>query len=73
MTNNSENGSDRQLFITSTGTIITGIRMDQILSFTFNEPELSLSVRYVGDPNPEKFQGPMAQAILRELRYMGRK
>ncbi len=67
------NSSENQIFITSAGPLTTGIRMDQVLSFTFNEAEISLSIRYIGDPSPQIFQGPMAQAILRELRYAGRK
>ncbi len=65
--------SREQLFITTSGAMTVGIRMDRILSFSFNEPGLALSIRYLDDPNPEKFEGPMAQAILRELRYAGRK
>jgi hypothetical protein len=65
--------AEEQLFITSAGTVTVGIRMDRVLSFTFSEPELTLSIRYIGDAQPEKFEGPMAQAILRELRYAGRK
>ena len=65
--------SGEQLFITDAGPLTIGIRMDRVLSFTFNEPELTLSVRYIGDPQPDRFEGSMAQAILRELRYAGRK
>ena len=65
--------SGEQLFITNVGTLTVGIRMDRVLSFTFNESELTLSVRYMGDPQPDKFEGTLAQAILRELRYAGRK
>jgi hypothetical protein len=66
MTNTS---SEEQLFITSAGTSTIGIRMDRVLSFTFSERELTLSIRYIGDPQPDKFEGSMAQAILQELRF----
>ena len=67
------NDSETQILIMNAGTITIGLRMDQILSFTYNEPELSMSIRFIGDANPQIFQGPLAQAILRELRYTGRK
>ena len=70
MTNTS---SGEQLFITSAGPLTIGIRMDQILSFIFSESELTLSIRYIGDSHVEKFEGSVAEAILRELRYAGRK
>jgi hypothetical protein len=65
--------SQTQILIMNAGSQTIGIRMDHILSFLFNEPEASLSIRFIGDPTPQVFQGPLAQAIMRELRYAGRK
>jgi hypothetical protein len=67
------NPSETQILIMNAGGFTIGIRVDYILSFTFNEAESSISIRYIGDPNPEVFHGQLAQAILRELRYTGRK
>jgi hypothetical protein len=64
--------SEQQFFITSAGSSTIGIRVDQVLSFAFSERELTLSIRYIGDPQADKFEGSMAQAILQELRYAGR-
>ena len=64
--------STSQLFLTTTAETVIGIRMDQILSFTYVVADQSLSIRYIGDTTPEKFRGGMAEAILRELRYAGR-
>ena len=49
--------SGEQLFIPNVGALTVGIRMDRVLSFKFNESELTLSVRYMGDPQPGKFEG----------------
>ena len=67
------NDSQTQILIVTAGAQTVGIRMDHVLSFAFHEPEISLSIRYIGDPTPQNFQGPLAQAIMRELRYAGRK
>jgi hypothetical protein len=67
------NSSETQILIMEAGTTTIGIRMNHILSFIYNEADPSISIRFVGDPNPQIFQGPLAQAILRELRYAGRK
>lgn len=64
---------DLQLFVISAADVVTGIRMDRILSFTHQQGTGSLTIRYIGESNPERFEGPVAEAILRELRYAGRK
>ena len=48
--------------------LTAAIRIDRILSFTFNDRESVLTVRYIDDPLPERFEGPLAEAILRDFR-----
>ena len=60
------------IFIVSHDGKVVGIRTDQILSFTYNESAPSLIIRYIGNTEPERFEGSMADALLRELRYIGR-
>lgn len=67
------NNAETQILIMNAGTETIGLRMDHILSFVYSESQLSISIRFIGDPSPQVFQGPLAQAILRELRYTGRK
>jgi len=65
--------TELQLFVVTTPDSIVGIRMDRILSFRYENPKGPLTIRYIGDPNPEKLEGPLAEAMIRELRYAGRK
>jgi hypothetical protein len=65
--------SDSPMFIVNTSEAIVGIRMDRVLSFTFDPAKGCLSVRYIGEGTEEKFEGPIAEGVLRELRYLGRK
>jgi hypothetical protein len=46
-----------------------GLRLDRILSFNYSEADAVLIIRYIDDPIPDKFQGPTAEAILREFRF----
>jgi hypothetical protein len=45
-----------------------GLRLDRILSFSYSEADSTLTIRYIDDPLPDKFQGVTAEAILREFR-----
>jgi hypothetical protein len=65
--------SNLPLFLANTKDVTVGVRMDQILSFTYREPEMTLSIRYIGNSVADTYEGPVAEALSRELRYGGRR
>jgi len=62
-----------QLFLANTKGLTIGVRVDQILSFTYREAEMTLAIRYLNDIDPETFEGPIAEALFQELRFGGRR
>jgi hypothetical protein len=65
--------SESQLILANSKDCTIGIRGDQVLSFTYAEADRSLSIRYIGGSAPEKFDGAVAEILVRELRYCGRR
>jgi hypothetical protein len=63
---------EQDIFIVTLDGNVVGIRVDRIVSFIYNAEPPVLTLKYLGDPTPERFEGPMAEALLRELRYTGR-
>lgn len=61
------------LFTVSHSDTIIGVRIDQIASFRYDVEKKQLTVRYMQDASLETFEGPIAEALMRELRYGGRK
>jgi hypothetical protein len=56
-------------FILATSKEVTAaVRLDRILSFAYNEREGVLSIRYIDEQQPDRFEGEIAEAIIRDLR-----
>jgi hypothetical protein len=61
------------LFTVSNADMIVGLRVDRVSSFRYDVQKKTLTVRYVNDETSDSFEGPVAEALMRELRYGGRK